>query len=197
MLRCTREWIPKTRSTLHGRFHPTSAWCGAAPPTSRRFPRRGPSTSPPPSNATSADTTDTRTSSSWCCSAAPVPDRRAVPYIVSCSRIQTRGEQSLDGAVLAGVRILIVEDSLDTRESIRILLKQRGAEVTAVSTAAEALEAAAQGAADVMLTDIALPDADGFDLLRRLRAQEKDTGGRLRAVAFTAFSSRDHQRRAL
>lgn len=102
----------------------------------------------------------------------------------------------MDETILAGVRILIVDDSYDTRESIRILLKQRGAEVTAVGTAAEAFDAAAAGSHDVMLTDIALPDADGFELLRRVRARQQPGGGRVPAVAFTAFSSIEHQRRA-
>lgn len=89
-----------------------------------------------------------------------------------------------------------MEDSFDTREGIRILLKQRGAEVTAVGSAAEALEAAAEGVHDVMLTDIALPDADGFELLGRIRARSEGTGARVRAVAFTAFASVEHERRA-
>ena len=66
-----------------------------------------------------------------------------------------RYSRRVDDLILAGVRVLLVEDSYDTREGIRVLLKQRGADVTAVATAAEALAALPEVRPHVLLSDIA------------------------------------------
>ncbi len=96
-------------------------------------------------------------------------------------------------ATLSGLRVLVVEDEEDTRELLAIMLKQYGAEVTAVASAPEALEALSSAKPDVLVSDIAMPRCDGHELIRRVRAQERLRGGCLPAVALTAYA-RDSDR---
>jgi CheY-like chemotaxis protein len=98
---------------------------------------------------------------------------------------------------LVGVRVLLVEDSYDTREGIRVLLKQEGALVTAVGTAAEALAALADTRPHLLLSDISLPDLDGCELLRTVRALGPEQGGDVPAAAITGYDSTEHRIRAL
>lgn len=95
----------------------------------------------------------------------------------------------MDDTLLQGVKVLLVEDSADTRESIRIWLRQHGAEVFAVNSAEEAFERLPETRPHVLLCDIALPGEDGHALLRRIRALPADQGGQLPAAAITAHSS--------
>ena len=103
----------------------------------------------------------------------------------------------MDDAILDGVRVLLVEDSYDTREGIRILLKQHGAEVTAVASAAEALAAFPDVRPHVLLSDIGLADQDGCQLLRSVRALGPECGGDVPAAAITAYGTSEHRVRAL
>lgn len=98
---------------------------------------------------------------------------------------------------LAGVRVLLVEDSYDTRESMRIWLKQHGADVTAVGTCAEALDALARTRPHVLLSDIGLPGEDGYSLLRSVRALDGASGGLVPAAAISAYTSPEHRIKAI
>ncbi len=99
--------------------------------------------------------------------------------------------------ILAGIRVLLVEDSYDTREGVRILLKQHGAEVTAVSSAEEALAAFAGVRPHILLSDIGLAGRDGCQLLRSVRELGPENGGDVPAAAITAYGSDEHRIRAL
>jgi len=103
----------------------------------------------------------------------------------------------VDEHILAGVRVLLVEDSYDTREGIRILLKQHGADVTAVASAPEALAALADVRPHVLLSDIGLEGQDGCELLRSVRALGPDKGGDVPAAAITAYDASQDRIRAL
>ena len=92
---------------------------------------------------------------------------------------------------LVGLRLLVVEDDDDTREVLALGLSLYGADVVAVSSAAEAIVALEKGIPDVMLSDIGLPDEDGFALIRRVRAMPPSRGGRVPAVAVTAYTLGD------
>jgi CheY-like chemotaxis protein len=96
---------------------------------------------------------------------------------------------ALDTTSLKGVRILLVEDSFDTRESLRIWLKQNGADVTAVESAAEALEALVPVRPHVLLSDIGLPGMSGYALMRRVRDLAPMDGGQVPSAAITAYGS--------
>jgi CheY-like chemotaxis protein len=90
---------------------------------------------------------------------------------------------------LHGVRVLLVEDSFDTREGLRIWLRQHGADVFAVGSAEEAFAILPEARPHVLLSDIGLPGEDGYALLRRIRALPADQGGLVPAAAFTAHST--------
>lgn len=94
-----------------------------------------------------------------------------------------------DTSSLQGVRILLVEDSYDTRESLRIWLKQHGADVTAVESAPEALEALVPVRPHVLLSDIGLPGMSGYALMRRVRDLPATDGGQTPSAAITAYGS--------
>jgi two-component system CheB/CheR fusion protein len=99
--------------------------------------------------------------------------------------------EPLDGGrrPLAGLRLLVVEDEETGREMLTRLLEQYGAEVVAAASAVEALAALERSVPDVLLSDIGMPGESGYDLLRRVRTLSVDRGGRVPALAFTAYSS--------
>jgi CheY-like chemotaxis protein len=98
---------------------------------------------------------------------------------------------------LEGVRILLVEDHPDTRELLTIALQARGANVTAVSSAAETLKALQRIQPHVIVSDIGLNGDDGYELMRQIRVFEAGRGDTTPAVAVTALSGAEDRRRAL
>ena len=88
---------------------------------------------------------------------------------------------------LQGVRILVVDDEVDARASIEVTLKQYGAVVVAVPSAAEAMSALEREPIDVLLSDLAMPDEDGLSLIRRVRARPDERTARLPAAALSAY----------
>src|SRR2546425_8892745 len=98
---------------------------------------------------------------------------------------------------LEGVRVLLVEDDLNTRESLGTLLRQRGARVTATESAAEGLRALEREPPDVLVSDLGMPQEDGFALIRKVRALGQERGGRVPAVALTGYASAETRARAL
>jgi len=101
------------------------------------------------------------------------------------------------GLSLGGIHILVVEDEPDTRESVALSLELCGGRVTAVASAAAALEVLDRDLPDVMLCDIGMPGVDGYALIREVRARGADDGGRIPAVALTAYARDEDRSRAL
>jgi PAS domain S-box-containing protein len=97
---------------------------------------------------------------------------------------------------LEQVRILVVDDDADARELLRAVFSQAGAEVTTLNSAAEVVDALKRVQPHVLVSDIGMPDEDGYQLLRRVRASGWHER-RLPAVALTAYAGEDHRRRAL
>jgi signal transduction histidine kinase/CheY-like chemotaxis protein len=91
-------------------------------------------------------------------------------------------------ARLDGVRVLVVDDEADALGMLRVALEQLGAEVETAASAAEALDAFARRAPDVLVSDIGMPDVDGYELARRVRELPGERGGRVPAVALTAYA---------
>jgi signal transduction histidine kinase/CheY-like chemotaxis protein len=90
---------------------------------------------------------------------------------------------------LADTAILIVDDDADSREMMTFALQQHGARVSAVAGAAQALAQVARERPDVIVTDLQMPGADGFDLLRELRASGASNGhGPIPVLAVTAHA---------
>jgi len=98
---------------------------------------------------------------------------------------------------LSGIRVLVVDDGADARELIRRVLAECDAEVLVASTGGEALGVVEQAKPDVLVSDIGMPDMDGYELLRRVRALGHAKGGRLAAIALTAFARSEDRTRAL
>jgi light-regulated signal transduction histidine kinase (bacteriophytochrome)/CheY-like chemotaxis protein len=98
---------------------------------------------------------------------------------------------------LAGLRALVVDDEPDARYLVRRILEQCDVVVTTAASVPEALAAVAAGRFDVIVSDIGMPEQDGFDLIRRVRALPADAGGRTPAVALTALARLEDRRRAL
>ncbi len=90
---------------------------------------------------------------------------------------------------LQDVRVLIVDDDEDSLELLAFLLRQQGAIATPVTSASAALEALRQSTYDILISDIGMPDMNGYDLIRQLRTLPQNMGGRIPAIALTAYAS--------
>jgi PAS domain S-box-containing protein len=100
-------------------------------------------------------------------------------------------------AELNGIHVLLVDDDQDTLDLLTQALTQKAATVTAVSTASEALEAIKSLNLDVVVSDIAMPGEDGYQLIRKIRALDFDPGKSLPVVAITAYAKEEDRRKAL
>jgi signal transduction histidine kinase/CheY-like chemotaxis protein len=98
---------------------------------------------------------------------------------------------------LEGVRVLVVDDDRDTLQMLNLMLAGRGAEVCAASSVAEALEAFEQFEPDVVVSDLAMPDEDGYSLISKLRALDAGRGVQTPAVALTAYVRVEDRARSL
>jgi CheY-like chemotaxis protein len=103
----------------------------------------------------------------------------------------------IDEPDLIGLHILVVDDDLDLRESLSLLLELYGASVTAVGSAREALQVLSATVPDVLLSDLAMPGMDGYDLIRKIRALSPDRGAYVPAAAVSARTGPEDRRRAL
>jgi PAS domain S-box-containing protein len=103
-------------------------------------------------------------------------------------------------ALLAGVRALVVDDEDDARELVKTVIAQYGGDVVGVRSAAEAfamITTPEQKRPDVMVTDLGMPDEDGYTLLQRVREWESEHGVHIPAVALTAYGRSEDRRRAV
>ncbi|MEP7274676.1 MAG: ATP-binding protein, partial [Acidobacteriota bacterium] len=100
---------------------------------------------------------------------------------------------------LAGLRVLVVDDDADGRELVNIILAEREADVKTASSVAEALTCLRDGSwrPEVLISDIEMPEADGYFLIRQVRAMELDGVNRLPAVALTAYAKVHDRMRAI
>jgi CheY-like chemotaxis protein len=95
------------------------------------------------------------------------------------------------------LRVLVVDDEADVRELVSTILQESGAEVRAVTSAAEALAALEPFQPHVLVSDIGMPGEDGYALMRQVRSRDVAQGGRVPAIALTAYAREDDRRRAL
>jgi signal transduction histidine kinase/ActR/RegA family two-component response regulator len=98
---------------------------------------------------------------------------------------------------LGGMRVLLVDDEADARELISRILRDCNCEVQSAANAAEAIALARAGRYDLLVSDIGMPDVDGFELLSRIRALGPARGGALPAIALTAFARPEDRLHAL
>jgi len=119
-----------------------------------------------------------------------------------------------DPSPLTGIRILVVDDDTDSREFIAFALEQLGAQVSTVTSAGEAIATLARSALafgnakgerssaslsqpNILLSDIGMPDMDGYMLMRQIRAMPPEQGGQILAIALTAYAGEIDRQQAL
>ncbi|MBV9867670.1 MAG: PAS domain S-box protein [Abitibacteriaceae bacterium] len=98
---------------------------------------------------------------------------------------------------LADLQVLIVDDEADSRDLLVSVLAQCGAKVQAVSSVAEAMQAVEQSPPDMIVSDIGMPNEDGYSFISKLRALPPERGGRTPAVALTAYARVEDRMRVL
>ncbi|MEH2135310.1 ATP-binding protein [Nostoc sp.] len=99
--------------------------------------------------------------------------------------------------ILTGIEILVVDDDDDTREFHSFVLEQEGARVIAVVSAKEALQVLAESEPDILLSDIGMPETDGYMLIRQVRALQAKQAKQIPAIALTAYAGEINQQQAL
>jgi CheY-like chemotaxis protein/anti-sigma regulatory factor (Ser/Thr protein kinase) len=98
---------------------------------------------------------------------------------------------------LEGIRVLVVDDERDAREMLKRVLERCKAEVVLAGNGMEALELLRRGRPDVIVSDIGMPDLDGYEMIRLVRSLPGDLGGKTPAIALTAFARSEDRRRAM
>jgi PAS domain S-box-containing protein len=123
----------------------------------------------------------------------PLIAMRSVEF--SSARNEERVHPTASGGVpfdcpplLKDLHVLVVDDEEDTRLFVTTVLEQCGARVTAMGSAAEALVALKESRPDVLVSDLGMPDEDGYSLIRSVRALAEEDGGRTPAAALTAYA---------
>ncbi len=96
-----------------------------------------------------------------------------------------------------GIHILLVEDNDDSREMLSVLFAQANLQITAVASAAEALAELERIKPDILISDIGMPDEDGYALIRKVRQFAPEKGGQIPAIALTGYASLQDRAAAL
>lgn len=118
--------------------------------------------------------------------------REAKPPAVSTDPLETIELPRLDRA-----RVLIVDDDQDGCALLTRILEERGAQPTCAKSAQEALDWLQKQPFDVLLSDIGMPDIDGYELLRRVRLLDASRKAPIPAIAITAYARPDDRQRSL
>jgi CheY-like chemotaxis protein len=100
-------------------------------------------------------------------------------------------------ASLKGVRVLVVDDEPDARELLRVVLEGSGAQVRVAMSSKDALEQFTDWKPDVLVSDVGMPESDGYELIRQIRAVSHEEGGSVPAAALTAYATSDDRLKAL
>ncbi|TAH17584.1 MAG: PAS domain S-box protein, partial [Oscillatoriales cyanobacterium] len=111
--------------------------------------------------------------------------------------IEERQLAAVSPGILAGLKVLVVDDEPDNREFLVLALKQLGALAMAAASAQEAIDILQQSPPDILVSDIGMPVEDGYSLIRKVRSSESDKIKRLAAVALTAYASEQDRHRAI
>ncbi|WP_017653645.1 PAS domain-containing hybrid sensor histidine kinase/response regulator [Fortiea contorta] len=124
-----------------------------------------------------------------------------LPLVSSQSRTTDQENQptfiAVDSLPLAGIRVLVVDDEPDSLDFVAFILEQDGAEVHAVNSAYAAIQALVELKPDILVSDISMPDVDGYALIRQVRTWTAAEGGEIPAIALTAFARNSDQQEAL
>ncbi|RCJ25692.1 histidine kinase [Nostoc sp. ATCC 43529] len=118
------------------------------------------------------------------------------PPLNSCAPVPLCSCAPLSPSLL-GVRVLVVDDQVDSREFVSTVLEQCQAEVRAVASVQEALQVIREWKPDVLVSDIGMPQENGYSLIRKLRSQSPELGGNIPAAALTAYARAEDRMRAI
>lgn len=121
-----------------------------------------------------------------------LPGRTMAPPLQHSSETNRFDRHSLEG-----LRVLVVDDEPEARQVISTVIKRMGAEVRVCETAREALQTLINWRPDVLMSDIAMPDEDGYSLIGKVRSLPRDKGGATPAAALTAYARDEDRKRAL
>ena len=115
------------------------------------------------------------------------------------SSITIQGETQKDDSSpdLSGVRVLVVDDEPDNRDFLVFLLEAYGASVRAAASGHEALSSLVEEQPDLLVSDIGMPEMDGYTLIREIRSLPAEQGGQIPAIALTAYAAKSAQQQAL
>jgi CheY-like chemotaxis protein len=128
----------------------------------------------------------------------PLAQERRDPARAEERRLELERRRSRSGVIrLDGLHVLLVEDDDDSRKLLGTMLKRYGARVTSAKSVKEALTVFDGELPDVLLSDIGMPDEDGYELIRKLRSRPPEQGGLTPAIALTGYASRKDRERAL
>ncbi|MCA1639865.1 MAG: response regulator, partial [Acidobacteria bacterium] len=107
---------------------------------------------------------------------------------------------SQENKLLDGIKILVVEDDQDSREVLQLFLEQNGAIVKSADSANKAISLLREAQPDlpnIIVSDLAMPDIDGYSLIKQIRSLPKEKGSKIPALALSAFASNENKRKAL
>ncbi|WGV25556.1 PAS domain-containing hybrid sensor histidine kinase/response regulator [Halotia branconii] len=123
-----------------------------------------------------------------------------LPLLVRSEQIKNEDNKPLPTPhplLLKHTKILVVDDEPDIRDLVSFILQEYGVEVTTVTSAKEALERLSQWLPDILISDIGMPEVDGYMLIRQVRERSPQQGGTLPAIALTAYAGEINQQQAL
>ncbi len=129
----------------------------------------------------------------------PSEEDPAAPSVEQTAQPTKSAPRVPAASVLAGLTILVVDDERDARELVSTILRQYGAEVRIAASASEALRLIieAQPLPDLLVSDVSMPEEDGYSLIRKVRTLSVEQGGGMPAVALTAYGRMEDRIRAL
>ena len=120
-----------------------------------------------------------------------------IPLASASPKLRVSGEAPQIPVDLSGVRVLVVDDDGDSRHFITFVLEQAQAIVTPVGSGQEALQALAQAVPDIVVSDIGMPEMDGYQLVSQMRQWAVEQGREVPAIALTAYAGEYNQQRAI
>jgi PAS domain S-box-containing protein len=120
-----------------------------------------------------------------------------IPLAAQSVEMPATASASASLSDLSGIRVLVVDDDVDSREFIAFVLEQENAIVTAVSSGIESLQAFAQSIPHIIVSDIGMPQMDGYMLMRQIRMLPPDRGGSVLAIALSAYAGELDRQQAI
>jgi CheY-like chemotaxis protein len=120
-----------------------------------------------------------------------------IPRMVDFVKTPSNNQPSTTTIDLRGLRVLVVDDEADMRDLVVVILSEYGANVRVAASAAEALLLLDQFKPQVLVSDIGMPEVDGYTLMRQIRTRPPHQSGQISAIALTAYAGEVNQQQAL